>query len=160
MAEAARACSNRRRALIGSWVTPPATGAIEIERGGEENITINHGCGGGDCGGSCNSNGNSDGDRGGGNGGGGRGGDGGNCGGRESDGGVGCGRADDDGDDEDDDGGYGGGKSDNVTTVTGTVAMGLAVWARVAGDETGIGDGGKSDGDGATRDDTKTSLHD
>ncbi len=35
-------------------------------------------------------------------------------------GGVGCGRADDDG-------GYGGGKSDNVTTVTGTVAMGLAV---------------------------------
>ena len=50
-------------------------------------------------------------------------------GGRESDGGVGCGRADDNGDDEDDDGGYGGGKSDNVTTVTGTVAMGLVVAA-------------------------------
>ena len=78
---------------------------------------------------------------------------------RLGDGGIGCGRADDDGDDEDDNGGYGGGKSDNVTTVTGTVAMGLAVWARVAGDETGIGDGGKSDGDGATRDDAKTSLH-
>jgi len=36
--------------------------------------------------------------------------------------------------------------------------MGLAVWARVAGDETGIGNGGKSDGDGATRDDKKNSL--
>ncbi len=44
MADAARACSNRRRGLIGSWVTPPTTGAIEIERGGDENITINHGC--------------------------------------------------------------------------------------------------------------------
>jgi hypothetical protein len=44
MAEAARACSNRRRGLIGSWVTPPTTGAIEIERGGDKNITINHGC--------------------------------------------------------------------------------------------------------------------
>ena len=44
MAEAACACSNRRRGLIGSWVTPPTTGAIEIERGGDENITINHGC--------------------------------------------------------------------------------------------------------------------
>ena len=43
MAEAARACSNRRRALIGSWVTPSTTGAIEIERGGDENTTINHG---------------------------------------------------------------------------------------------------------------------
>ena len=43
--------------------------------------------------------------------------------------------------------------------MTGTVAMGLAVWARVVGDETGIGDDGKSDGDGATRDDTKASLH-
>ncbi len=42
--------SNRRRALIGSWVTPPTTGSIEIERGGAENITINHGSGGGDCG--------------------------------------------------------------------------------------------------------------
>ena len=112
MAEAARACSNRRRALIGSWVTPPTTGVIEIERGGDENITINHGCGGGICGGGSNSGGDD----------GGGGGDGGNGGGRESDGGVGCGRADDDG-------GYGGGKSDNVTTVTGTVAMGLAVAA-------------------------------
>ena len=36
MTEATRACSNRRRALIGSWVTPPTTGAIEIERGGDE----------------------------------------------------------------------------------------------------------------------------
>ena len=44
MSEAARACSNRRRALIGSWVTPPMTSAIEIEQGGDENITINHGC--------------------------------------------------------------------------------------------------------------------
>jgi hypothetical protein len=44
MAEDARACSNRRRALIGSLVTPPTTGAIEIERGGDENTTINHGC--------------------------------------------------------------------------------------------------------------------
>ena len=55
--------------------------------GGDENITINHGCGGGDCGGSGNSDGNSDGDCGdcGG-------GDGGDSGGRESDGG---GRVDD-----------------------------------------------------------------
>jgi hypothetical protein len=110
MAEAARACSNQRRALIGSWVTLPTTGVIEIERGGDKNITINHGCGGGDCGGGSNS----------GNGGNGR--DGGNGGGRERDNGVGCGRAADDG-------GYGGGKSDNVTTVTATVAMGLAVAA-------------------------------
>ena len=44
--------------------------------------------------------------------------------------------------------------------MTGTVAMGLAVWARVAGYETGIGNGGKSDGDGATRDNAKTSLRD
>ncbi len=50
---------------------------------GDENITINHGCGGGNCGGS----GNSDGDGGGGNGSSG-GGSGGNGGGRESDGGV------------------------------------------------------------------------
>jgi len=47
--------------------------------GGGDAITINHGCGGGDCGGS----GNSDGD-----GGGGGGGSGGDGGGRESDGGV------------------------------------------------------------------------
>ena len=44
MAEAAHACSNRRRALIGSWVTLPTTSAIEIEQGGDENITINRGC--------------------------------------------------------------------------------------------------------------------
>ena len=49
--------------------------------GGDENITINHGCGGGDCGGS----GSSDGDGSGG----------GDGGGRESDGGVGGGRGDD-----------------------------------------------------------------
>jgi len=150
MAEAARACSNRWHALIGSWVTPPTTGIIEIERGGDENITINHGCGGGNCG--CGSNsGGDDGDDGG---------DDSDGRGKESDGGVGCVRADNDGDDEDDDGGYGGGKSDNVATVTGTVAMGLAVWARVAGNEAGIGDCGKSDGDGATRDDAKTSQRD
>ena len=47
---AVRARSNRWRALIGSWVTPPTTGSIEIVRGGAENITINHGSGGGDCG--------------------------------------------------------------------------------------------------------------
>jgi hypothetical protein len=115
MAEAARTCSNRRRALIGSWVTPPTTGIIEIERGGDENITINHGCGG------SNSGGDDDGGKGSDSG------DGGDGGGRESDGGVGCGRADDDGDDEDDDGVYGGGKSVNITTVTGAVAMGFAV---------------------------------
>jgi len=57
------------------------------------------------------------------------GGDGGDGGGRESNGGVGCGRADDNGDDEDDNGSYGGSKSDNVTTVTGTVAMGFLVAA-------------------------------
>ena len=45
--------------------------------GGDENITINHGCSGGDCGGSGNRNGNSHGD-----GGGGGGGDGGDGGGR------------------------------------------------------------------------------
>jgi hypothetical protein len=56
---------------------------------GDENITINHGCGGGDCGGSGNSDGNSDG------GGGSCGGDGGDGGSRESDGGVGGGRGDD-----------------------------------------------------------------
>ena len=54
---------------------------------GDENITINHGCGGGDCGGSGNNDGNRDG---------GGGGDiGGDGGGRESDGGVGGGRGDD-----------------------------------------------------------------
>jgi len=80
MAEAARACSNRRRVLIGSWVTPPATGAIEIKRGGDENITINHSCGGGDCGGGGNRGGDD-------------GGDGSNGGGIESEGSVGCGRS-------------------------------------------------------------------
>jgi len=59
--------------------------------GGDANIKINHGCGGGDCGGSGNSDGNSDG---GGGGGGGSGGDGSNGGGRESDGSVG-GKGDD-----------------------------------------------------------------
>jgi hypothetical protein len=66
--------------------------------GGDKNITINHGCGGGDCGGSGNSDGNSDGNSGGGSGGGGGGGgggDGGDGGGsRESDGGIGSGRGD------------------------------------------------------------------
>ena len=123
------------------------TGVIKIERGGDENITINHGCGGGDCGGGSNSGGDDDGD-------------GGDGRGRESNSGIGCGRADDDGDDEDNNGGYGGSKSDNVTTVTGTVAMRLAVWVRVVGDETGIGNGGRSDGNGAMRDDAKISLHD
>ena len=101
---------------------PPTTGVIEIKQGGDENITINHGCGGGNCGGSSNSGGDDSGD-------GSDSGDGGGSGGRESDGCVGCGRANDDGDDVDDDGGYDGGKSDNVTTVTGTVAMGLVVAA-------------------------------
>ena len=55
MVEAACACSNQRRALIGSWVTPPTTGIIKIEQGGDKNITINHGCSGGDCGGGSNS---------------------------------------------------------------------------------------------------------
>ena len=67
-------------------MTPPTTGAIKIKRGGDENITINHGCGGGDCGGGGNSGGDDgdDGDDGG---------NGGNGGGRESDSGVGCGRS-------------------------------------------------------------------
>jgi len=43
---------------------PPTTGAIEIERGGDENITINHGCGGGNCGGGGNSGGDDGGDSG------------------------------------------------------------------------------------------------
>jgi hypothetical protein len=116
MAEAACACSNRRRVLIGAWVTLPMTSVIAIERGGDQSITINHGCGGGNCGGGSNSSGGNSGN-------------GGDGGGRESDGGVGCSRANDNGDDEDDDGGYCGGKSDNVTTVTGTVAMGLTVVA-------------------------------
>ena len=107
------------RIELGSWVTPPMTGVIEIERGGDETITINHCCGGGDCGGGSSSGGNDGGD----------GSDSGNGGGRESDDGIGCGRANDDGDNEDDNGGYGRGKSNNVTTVIGTVAMGLAVVA-------------------------------
>ena len=41
---------------------PPSNGSIKIERGGEENITINHGCGGGNCGSGGNSDSNSDGD--------------------------------------------------------------------------------------------------
>ena len=51
--------------MIGSWEMPPSIGSIEIERGGEKNITINHGCGGGDCSGGGNSDSNSDGDGGG-----------------------------------------------------------------------------------------------
>ena len=54
MAESAHACSNRRCALIGSRVTPHTTGVVKIERGGDKNITINHGCGGGNCGGGSN----------------------------------------------------------------------------------------------------------
>ena len=42
MVDAARACSNQRRGLIGSWVMLPTTGAIKIERRGDKNITINH----------------------------------------------------------------------------------------------------------------------
>ena len=122
MAEAARACSNQRRVLIWSWVMPPTTGVIKIKRESAENITINHGCGGGNCGGASNSSGDDGSDSG-------DSGNGGIGGGRESKGGIGCGRADNDGDDEDGDGGCGGGKSNNVTTVTGTVAMGLAVAA-------------------------------
>ena len=41
---AVRARYNQMRALIGSWVTPPTTGTIKIKRGGDENITIHHGC--------------------------------------------------------------------------------------------------------------------
>ncbi len=44
---------------------PTSNGSIEIERGGEKNITINHGCGGGDFGSVGNSDSNSDGDGGG-----------------------------------------------------------------------------------------------
>ena len=43
---------------------------IGVGGGGDKNIAINHGCGGGDCGGSGNSDGNSDGHDGGGDGGG------------------------------------------------------------------------------------------
>ena len=52
---------------------PLTTGTIEIEQGGDENIKINHSCGGGGCGGNCNSNGNSNGNGSSGGGGGGRG---------------------------------------------------------------------------------------
>ncbi len=41
---------------------PTSNGSIEIKRGGEKNITINHVCGGGDCGSGGNSDSNSDGD--------------------------------------------------------------------------------------------------
>jgi hypothetical protein len=54
--------SNLWRALIGSWVMPPSNGSIKIEQGGEKNIAINHGCGGGDCGSGGNSDSNSNGD--------------------------------------------------------------------------------------------------
>ena len=91
---AARNHFNQQHALIGSWVTPPMTDAIKIEQGSEENVTINHCCGGGDCGGSGNSDGNSDGIGGGGGGGSGGGGSGGNGGGRESGGDIGGSRGD------------------------------------------------------------------
>jgi len=38
----------------------PSIGAIKIKRGGENNITINHCCGGGDCGGGRKSDSSSD----------------------------------------------------------------------------------------------------
>jgi len=41
---------------------PPLNGSIKIERGGEKNITINHGCGGSNCGSGGISDTNSDGD--------------------------------------------------------------------------------------------------
>ncbi len=47
---AVRTRSNRWRTLIGSWVTLPTTGSIEIKLGGAKNITIDHGSGGADCG--------------------------------------------------------------------------------------------------------------
>ena len=59
-------------------MTPPGTGAIEIKQGGDKNLTINHGCGGGNCGGGGNRGGDD-------------GGDGSDGGGIESDDGVGCG---------------------------------------------------------------------
>jgi hypothetical protein len=40
---AVRARSNQRCALTGSWATPPTTGFIHIERGGEPYGTIDHG---------------------------------------------------------------------------------------------------------------------
>jgi len=43
-------------------VTPPTTGTIKIEQRGDKNITINHGCGGGNCGGGGNSGCNNGGD--------------------------------------------------------------------------------------------------
>jgi hypothetical protein len=57
--------SNRWRALIKSWEMPPLIGSIEIKRGGEKNITINHGCSGSNCGSGGNSDSTSDGDGGG-----------------------------------------------------------------------------------------------
>ncbi len=64
----------------------PTPWGMFLGGGGDENITINHGCGGGNCGGSSNSDGDGDGGSGGGgSSGGGSGGDG---GGGESDGGV------------------------------------------------------------------------
>jgi hypothetical protein len=40
---AVRARSARRRVLIETWVTPPMTGAIEFDQGGEYYPTIHHG---------------------------------------------------------------------------------------------------------------------
>jgi hypothetical protein len=39
---AVHARSNQRRALTGSWATPPTTGFIQIEQGGEPYGTIAH----------------------------------------------------------------------------------------------------------------------
>jgi hypothetical protein len=40
---AVRACSAQQRMLIGTWVTPPMTGAIKFDWGGEYYPTIHHG---------------------------------------------------------------------------------------------------------------------
>jgi hypothetical protein len=40
---AVRARSAQWRVLIGTWLTPPMTGAIEFDRGGEYYTTIHHG---------------------------------------------------------------------------------------------------------------------
>ena len=76
-------------ARFGFAVKPTAWSKF-LGGGGDKNITINHGCGGGNCGGSSNSDGNTDGNGGGDDGGsdGGSGGDGDDGGGRESDCGI------------------------------------------------------------------------
>jgi hypothetical protein len=40
---AVRAHSAQQRVLIGTWLTPPMTGAIKFDRGGEYYPTIHHG---------------------------------------------------------------------------------------------------------------------